>query len=178
MKQDIKSLLVLLLVAMLSGFVLSLTYKATSTRIRQNELQEKNEALLSVVPEKGLDLEQKDDVMVFKKAGQIKYYASTGEAPGYSSIVKVAVGFTPEGKITAIKIISQQETPGLGAECEKPEFSARFQGKVPEYLTVVKDRAKENEVEALTGATITSNAVVSAVKNAYEKVEKYKGKKQ
>lgn len=64
-------------------------------------------------------------------------------------------------------ITSQSETAGLGANCTKDEFKDSFKGKSAE-ITVVKNGAKNNQIDALTSATITSKAVTRGVNAAIE----------
>lgn len=178
MKDDVKSIFVLFIVALISGLILALTYSSTKDTINQTMLNEKHEAILQVIhqvtPEQHLTLEEKGDVFIFKdRDGALKYIASIGKASGYSSNLSVAVGFNSNGIMTGIKIVSEQETPGLGANSEKPEFYGQFAGKNPLHIKVVKQGATGDEIMAITGATITSKAVTRAVRNAYNKVQKY-----
>jgi electron transport complex protein RnfG len=62
---------------------------------------------------------------------------------------------TKDGTITAIKILNQNETPGLGARIIEPEFTRQFSNK---------DLSALNDIQAITGATISSRAVIEAVK--------------
>ena len=87
------------------------------------------------------------------------------EAIGYSSIINALVGVDLNNKITGIGIISQQETPGLGSNIEKESFLSQFIGKGIEDLNIKKDGGK---IDAVTGATISSRAITSGVRNAIE----------
>jgi electron transport complex protein RnfG len=99
---------------------------------------------------------------------------------GYSAGLTLTVGINSEGSITGVAIGSHEETPGLGANATKPEFLGQYTGPGP--FTVVKGgsasaeseaddvagastqaEAGAKDVQALTGATITSNAVTDAV---------------
>ena len=72
------------------------------------------------------------------------------------------------GKVTAVEITDvSNETPGLGQNADKADFTNRFKDKSSE-LSVVKSDPNENEVQAVTGATITSNAVTKSVNLAFE----------
>ena len=174
MNDDVKSIFVLFIVALISGLILALTYNSTKDTINKTMLTEKHKAILQVIPEPNLTLEEKGDVFIFKdRAGALKYVASIGTASGYSSNLSIAVGFNLNGVMTGIKIVSEQETPGLGANSEKPEFYGQFAGKNPLHIKVVKHKATGDEIMAITGATITSKAVTRAVRNAYNKVQKY-----
>ena len=88
------------------------------------------------------------------------------EPKGYGGEISMLVGFDILGaKVTGIKILSQGETPGLGGNCTQPWFAARFTGKTAKReLGVVKvETSAQDEVQAITAATITSRAVVAGV---------------
>lgn len=95
-------------------------------------------------------------------------YAFTLSQNGYGGAVKIVVGMETNGNISAVEITDvANETPGLGQNAAKDSFKSQFKGKNA-TLSVVKSGAKENEVEAVTGATITSNAVTKSVNLAFE----------
>lgn len=87
------------------------------------------------------------------------------EAPGYSSIIIALVGINLENKITGIDVVSQQETPGLGANIEKENFLKQFIGKGEEELQLKKD---DGSIDAVTGATVSSRAITDGVKKLIE----------
>ena len=83
---------------------------------------------------------------------------------GYGGQIKIAMGVDANGKITGISILSQTETAGLGTKCEEPGFYGQFANKPAQTLTVVKDGADApNEIDAISGATVTSRGVTDAV---------------
>lgn len=91
-------------------------------------------------------------------------------AKGYKGAIDMVVGISTEDKIEGIKIISHGETPGLGANIETDGFKGQFKGKsAAGSLKVVKTGASaDNELDAISGATISSNAVTNAVNEAAE----------
>lgn len=89
-------------------------------------------------------------------------YVFTSGAKGYGGTVTVMAGIDSEGKLTGVEILSHSETPGLGANAVKPDFKNRFIGKNG-ILNVDKNSNEGQNVQAITAATITSKAVVSAV---------------
>ena len=76
-------------------------------------------------------------------------------------------GMDADGKVTGMEILAIEETAGLGMNAKKDDFKNQYNGNSGEF-TVVKSDAGENEIQALTGATITSQAVTDAVNNAVE----------
>ncbi|MFA6548841.1 MAG: FMN-binding protein [Candidatus Margulisiibacteriota bacterium] len=83
---------------------------------------------------------------------------------GYSSTINLLVGIDAQGKVIGIKVLDQKETPGLGASIVKPDFLKQFIGKSARDPIEVK-----NDVDAITGATISSRAVCKGVREALEK---------
>lgn len=87
---------------------------------------------------------------------------------GYGGKISFALGVDAAGAITGIEITSQSETAGLGANCETDEFKQRFPGiKAPESPSEEmynKNETTETQVQALSGATVTSRAITRAVK--------------
>ncbi|MBM3243339.1 MAG: RnfABCDGE type electron transport complex subunit G [Candidatus Omnitrophica bacterium] len=95
-----------------------------------------------------LDSEGKFIGVAFKASGK-----------GYAGEVKTLVGMLKNGEITGIKILSQNETPGLGSRITASSFTSQF-----------KDKGSLANVEAITGATISSRAVIDSVKKRAEEV--------
>lgn len=119
-------------------------------------------------------------------------YACIGKAQGYSSRLRVMIGvITDLSKVTGIKVIFQQETPGLGSRIEEVASKETLWDKIRGKQTVAPDQAmlwfqqqftdktvekiglkskRTGEIDGITGATITSQAVVDAVKDAVQKI--------
>jgi electron transport complex protein RnfG len=96
-------------------------------------------------------------------------YTVKTKAKGYGGEIELMVGISTEGKITGINILNHGETPGLGANATKSYFLDSFKNKsVENDLTASKDPKGDNEVQALTSATITTNAVVDGVNSVRE----------
>lgn len=93
------------------------------------------------------------------------------QSKGYSGLITILAGFDiATQKITAIKILSQSETPGLGAKAKEPKFQNRYRDKnTLAALEIVKtEPAKENQIQAITASTITSKAVTKGINLARE----------
>lgn len=98
------------------------------------------------------------------------YVVTAVSSEGYGGDVKVMIGISSDLKVTKAKIIEASETPGLGGNASKPKFIDQFEN-MGGGLTVVKGGsadAQKGEVAAISGATITSNAVTSCVNAAVE----------
>ena len=91
-------------------------------------------------------------------AGNVVGYAvSVSSAEGYDGNITLSVGVNAEGKINGISFTELHETPGKGMLWGDPEYVGLFAGKDATKLTLGQD------VDAITGVTITSKAVVNAV---------------
>lgn len=97
----------------------------------------------------------------------VGYVVSSTSKDGFGGEVKLSVGINGEGKVSGIAFLSLSETPGLGMNATGDEFKGQFTGKNAETLAVTKTGAPaENEIQAMSGATITSEAVTNAVNAA------------
>ncbi len=94
-------------------------------------------------------------------------YVVVNSEKGYGGDISVMTGVDLNGKVTGVNILSHSETAGLGANATSEKFRDKFIGLI-EGITVSKDKPGENSIDALTGATITSRAVVNAVNAAIE----------
>lgn len=89
---------------------------------------------------------------------------------GYGGEMNVLVGISIEGEITGLKVVGHSETPGLGAKSTEESFQGQFAGmSASTPLTVIKSgTAGDNQVQAITGSTITTQAVTDGVNAALE----------
>lgn len=89
---------------------------------------------------------------------------------GYGGEITVIVGVTAEGELNGVKVVNHFETPGLGANATNDKFQDQFNNKsIESPLTVIKGgEAGDSEIQSLTGATITSQAVTDGVNYALE----------
>lgn len=105
-----------------------------------------------------------DSLAVKNSAGDTEGYIIVSTSPnGYGGEIQVAFGIKDE-KITGFTAIKNSETAGLGSKCTEPEFAGQFAGKAASVLTYSKTGASsDTEIDAISGATITTNAVTEAV---------------
>ena len=99
-----------------------------------------------------------------KKLGYV--IAATSKS-GYGGDIQVAVGISAEGKLTGFSVIKHSETAGLGSKSTEPEFAGQFAGKSAEPIEFVKGGgASGQQIDAISGATITTTAVTNATNAA------------
>ena len=198
MNERIKYPIVITLICLVAAAGLAVTFALTKDEIKKAKAKEFDEGLRFVLPKGKTELLDKaNGVYVARDGEKIAGYAATGESQGYSSKIKVIVGVTPEMEIIAMRVLSQQETPGLGEQTKdvpptktiwqaiaeffageqeegpkpSPPFQEQFRGKTWDQLVLTKERNSKDAISQLTGATITSQAVVNAVHNAIATIE-------
>jgi electron transport complex protein RnfG len=91
--------------------------------------------------------------------------------PGFAAEVRLMVGFNPStGALTGFKVLAQTETPGLGDKIDKdPTFAQRFKDKIVNPLKGTKNATTDpSTVQTITGATISSKAVIKVINKAVE----------
>ena len=145
----------------------------TKNTIAAAEKEAEQSARSVVLPADSYD-EIKDGCFAAKKGDKtVGYVITTAAKSGYSgSLVNVMTGINADGTIAAVTVLScDDETPGLGQNVTKSEFTDMFVGKSGE-IKVTKDGG---EITAVTSATMTSRAVCEAVSEATAIYESVKG---
>ena len=179
MKENIKLGLILLLITGIAGLLLGGAYEMTKAPIAKQIAADKQAAMKEILPTadkfdiSDIDIvgnEKISEVNVGLTGTEITGYAIKVSPKGYAGPIEIMVGISTEGKLTGIKILSHTETPGLGANAPKPKFSGQFKDKpIENKLEVVKIApSKENQIQAITGSTITSKAVTLGVNDAID----------
>lgn len=133
------------------------------------ELLEAVENSAENISEQGFGNVTVDDVQRALDGGgnPIGYLVTATSNDGYNGTVQISVGMTLEGNLTGIGFLSISETPGLGMKAKEPEFKDQFNGKAAGIFEVSKSApSSDNQIQAISGATFTSNAVTGAVNAA------------
>lgn len=183
MKKEIWMVTILLLVATISAGVLGFVNVTTRPLIKRNETRKLRESVLSSF-NVNYDPEDVEDVfkseIETKDIGGREVYLRYGKNEELSAVAFQIEGSGFQGQISAIislkpdletivglEVLSQEETPGLGARITEDEFLRQFNGKVvrPKLLIVNNPGGEENKVDAITGATRTSKSVESIINN-------------
>lgn len=163
----------------ISGLILSVTYFITHPiALKQSEklkVMAMKELVTTADTFKPVD--GKTEWYVAQKDGQTIAYVVPSESKGYGGPIKMLVAVTTKGKVIDFRITSANETPGLGDNAKDIKFRSGLQGKTSNALTVVKDPTNTKDVQAMTGATITSKAVTKGVKEAVDEVMSFTGGK-
>ena len=170
---------VLFIVSFVSSAALGIVYELTKEPIRMVDINKKNNAIQSVVPEFDntpsneffrvpSDLDSLTFYIAKKDSVIVGTAVETNTKKGFSGLIRLMVGFAPDGTILHISVLEHKETPGLGDKIDKSksDFSLQFEGKNPSEfkIAVKKDRG---DVDAITASTISSRAYCDAVSRAY-----------
>ncbi len=104
----------------------------------------------------------------------VGYVINSLSKNSYGGAVKLSIGFDMDGTITGVGIREISDTPGLGLKAKEPAYRDQFVGKNADVLTVTKSgQAGDDEINAISGATITSNATTNAVNAALYYLHNY-----
>ena len=109
------------------------------------------------------------DIQGAYREGKLAGYCVQVTTNGFGGAINMMVGVDAVGKVTGVSILSMSETAGLGARASEPGFLGQFQGLSGQPM-LKKDDAQRGEIDAISGATITSRAVTHGVDAALEAV--------
>ncbi|MFC1957118.1 FMN-binding protein [Chloroflexota bacterium] len=151
-----------------------LTYVDSITRdkIQAQEDEAIRTMLAEMFPEMSR-YEFQDDIYTVFSDGSKLGYAFLAIGKGYGGDINILVGLEDETTVKGIKIVSQEETPGLGTRITEPFFTDQFAGIDIADIALSRDGGK---IDAITSSTISSSAVVEALRNtALEKIQQLTG---
>lgn len=165
---------IILLTIVVAVCVSLLTYVDSLTREKISA--QEDEAIKAMLTEMFPEMsryEFKDDIYTVYSDGSQLGYAFLAIGKGYGGDINILVGLSDATTVKEIKIISQTETPGLGTRITEPFFTDQFVGIDINDIALSRDGGK---IDAITSSTISSSAVVEAVRNtALEKVKQLTG---
>ena len=188
----LKNCVALLVITLVAGLALSAVNEITKEPIAKSEETARLEAYETVFPD--AEFETPQDLDALLEGGQaaidsvgltgctvsdilyandangerIGYVVAAVSPNGYGGDISVAVGIDAKtSTITGFSVLSNSETAGLGARCTEDEFVSQFAGKDATSIEYVKGGgAAGNQIDAISGATVTTNAVTEAVNSA------------
>lgn len=143
------------------AYVNSLTTPIIAARKAQDEIDAREKLIPGAIFEECETADGESYFIARDEAEQILGFVFIATENGYSSKIQTMVGIDANFDIIGIEILDQGETPGLGANCINESFSAQFTDKDALGLKVNKD---DGEIVALSGATITSRAIVNSIR--------------
>jgi electron transport complex protein RnfG len=184
-------ILTLSLAGLISGLILVGVYELTLPRILANQARDLREAVFKVLPgvehfqpmafvegtlqQVEEDAEEEETIYAgFDSQNNFVGYAIPGEGVGFQDTIKLIYGYQPgERIVVGMEVLESKETPGLGDKIIKDLVFKEMFSKLsvdPEVVPVpTGTRSAANEVDTITGATISSKAVVSIINAANER---------
>lgn len=186
-----KDALILFAITLVAGACLGGVYEMTKGPIAEADLAAKSEAYKVVLPEAdSFEADDMTDLMATANAdiagmgfgnvtvdeaatgvdasgAPVGFVVTSTSNDGYGGAITVSVGIQADGTVSGIEFLAIGETAGLGMNAQQPEWKAQYAGKNVDQFSVTKNGASaDNEINAISGATITSNAVTGAVNAA------------
>ena len=184
MKEMMKNTGIMLAITIVAGLVLGFVYQITKEPIAQQEAKAKQEACQEVFQdaasfepmeivatddagwaEAGYAQESIDEVMSAMDASGslLGYVITVTTKEGYGGDIQFSIGIRTDGTVNGMSILSISETAGLGMRADevlKPQFADK---QVEKFEYTKSGAASESQIDAISGATITTNAVTNGV---------------
>lgn len=184
MKEMIKNTGIMLAITLIAGLLLGLVYQITKDPIAEQEVLAKQKACQEVFADaasfeavelaavnesawsgEGYGQESVDEVMAAKdSAGStLGYVITVTTKEGYGGDIRFTMGVRADGTVNGISLLAISETAGLGMRAEevlKPQFAGK---RVEKFEYTKSGRTADYEIDAISGATITTNAVTNGV---------------
>lgn len=178
--ESLKMVFPLMVISAISGGIIAIVYSVTEGQIERQKKQQIEQGIFSIMPEiKYIEETTIGTELLYKCRDENKLdiaIAFTAEGPGYQDVIKVlAVVSNDLSSIEGIEILENVETPGLGAKITTTEFKEQFKN-TSSSLKLSKEisqkGANETTVQAITGATISSKAVIDIINSKIAELKK------
>jgi electron transport complex protein RnfG len=164
----------LTMATLLSGIIIATVFYYTAPIAEIQRIKMKEQSMKDLIPAATTftPIEGQEEWFKAEKDGELLAYLILTHGKGFDGHVKMFLAASTDQKVIGFKILSHKETPGLGDQAFKPKFADQLTGKGHDGLELVKI-PEEGKILAVTGATITSRAVTTAVKTALIELEQY-----
>ena len=189
MNKIVKNTLILTAITVVSGLLLGIVYNVTKEPIAQAQENTKQEAYRAVLTDASsfetVDFDAESTLSLLSENGYtsdtitevaegkddsgetIGYVISVQSSEAYDGTLDLSVGIGSDGTVKGVEMLSISETAGLGMKADEAEFKDQYKDKNVESFSVTKTGEDgDNMIDAISGATITSNAVTNAVNSA------------
>lgn len=186
MKKILKDAFALLMITLVAGILLGFVYSITKEPIAQQEQLTKErscqevfadaatfendtedlEAATAAMKAAGYEVQTLSEILVAKDASgsSLGYVLSLVDPEGYGGDISFMMGIRLDGTLNGISILSIGETAGLGMNADTDAFKSQFANKKVEKFTFTKTGStSDSEIDALSGATITTTAMTNGV---------------
>ena len=195
-----KAVIALCIITLVAGLALSSVYTVTKDTIQAKKEEEARQSYLAVcpgaatfeMPQTVQDALEDLDGAVYKEAfgrvfintalegkdasgATVGYVISVTSADGNDDVITLTVGIDRDGTVNGISFTELNETPGMGMNAGEPEFMDQFSGKQVSQFKLIESSgaSAQDEIDAISGATVTSRAVVNAVNAGLDFCDQY-----
>ena len=190
MNNIIKNTLILTSITVVSGLLLGVVYDITKDPIAAAQENTKQEAYRTVLPdaeefETDEDFDAESALALLKENGYnsdeitevaegkdsagetVGYVISVTSSEAYDGTLSLSVGIASDGTVKGVEMLDISETAGLGMKADESDFKDQFKDKQVESFAYTKSgESGDNMIDAISGATITTNSVTNAVNSA------------
>ena len=188
MNKIVKNAFILTAITVIAGLLLGVVYGVTKEPIANAKANSKQEAFQSVLSDadsfetvddldtdaasellksNGYSSDAIEEVGKDKSGETIGYVINVVSHEGYGGDIEISVGIQADGTVKGIEMLSISETAGLGMKATEPAFKDQFKDKKVETFSYTKTGEEgDDKIDAISGATITTNAVTNAVDSA------------
>ena len=155
----------LLLISAVTALLLSGVNALTKDTIAENDAKEKSAAIAAIFPDSDssesadVTIDGVNGVWLVTSGGDILGYAASVSPLGFGGALDMMVGVNSDGTIAGMKIVSHSETPGLGSRVDDHDYLSQYNGKSGVL-------SFGSGIDAITGSTISSKAVLEAANRA------------
>ena len=159
--------------------------EATSFKVyKENDIKKLSKKLKGDYGKNGLEIENalkkinsNNEVKIYHQKQTIGYIIQVIDHDGFGGDIEIIIGINLQKEITGVEILSIDETVGLGMNAKNEEFRNQYVGKKVDHFQVVKNgKQNEDEVDSLSGATITSKAMTNGINGALDFYDLLKGR--
>jgi len=166
MKENVKRVIVLTIIVLVSSLSLYVYNFSVESVLEAQEAAELKERINAIFPDAERYVEEDGIYYIYSASGDLIGYIFMATGAGYGGDITLLVGVNSDENLTIkeVSVLSHSETPGLGSRITNDDFISQFNNKP---IDAIKLRP-EGEINAITGATISSNAVVNTVYNTYK----------
>ena len=181
----VKIAVCLLLITAISTLLVAAVNEITKAPIEEQRTMKVNEAMNEILPAEryepveieslGLEDIVKEVNVAYDKDNNVLGYCVKTVPAGYGGDIEIMTGIDTEGLVTGVNIVNMSETAGLGTKTQEPSWLAQFKGKGSDVAVTTGIEPMENEVSAVSGATVSSKAVTKGVAAAINAANQVKG---
>ena len=156
---------------LIAGGAIAATFAITEPYAVKNRIKFSHDAMQQLIPEAETFalVDSHPGWFSAKRGSATLGYIMNIQTKGYGGAIKIVAAADTSGAVIGYAIVAHNETPGLGDQADKPKFKEQFIGKHAAQLVVVKTGDPE-KIDAISGATITSNAVTTGIRKELERL--------